>query len=191
MTQVLKISTLLISLVALTSCMATAIVGGGAVTGSAAHDQRSIGTHLDDVVTAGKLRGRLIAEKDMPSRWVSVEVIDSKVILTGYLPEKNQIDRAIQISKSFPDVHEVRSEIKLGTPGAKELFSDTWITTKVKSKLLDDPITSGFSIHVETVDGKVYLQGLVKSDIERHRAKDIAYSISGVAGIVDLLRIEK
>jgi osmotically-inducible protein OsmY len=191
MFQKTKIATLLILSLALPGCMATAIVGGGAATGSAANDKRSVGTHLDDMVLAGKIRGRMALEEDLPSRWVSVEVIESKVILTGYLPRKDQIDRAIQICKSFPRVRDVKSEIKLGKPETESLVSDTWITTKVKAKLLDDPITSGFSIHVETVDGKVYLQGLVASNVERHRAKDLAYSTKGVASVVDMMRVSK
>lgn len=181
----------LVSLLMMSGCMATAIVGGGAATGSAANDERSVGTHLDDIVLAGKIRGRMALEEDLPSRWVSVEVIESRVTLTGYLPRKDQIDRAIYICKSFPRVQDVTSEIKLGKPDTASLVSDTWITTQVKAKLLDDPITSGFSIHVETVDGRVYLQGLVASDVERHRAKDLAYSTKGVASVVDMMRVSR
>lgn len=173
----------------LSSCVATAIVGGGAAVGSAIHDKRSIGQHFDDVAIASKIDALLIAEKDMPSRWVSVEVIENVVWLTGYLPSQNHIDRAVYICRSVEGVRDVKSHLNIGSPSTRSLFSDSWITTKIKSAFLDDEIVSGFSIHVETVDGKVYLQGIVDQSEQRYRAKDIAQSIDGVTGVVDLLRV--
>jgi len=181
----------IVALVSLSGCIFATTVGGTTATSSAIHDKRSVGEHLDDIVLAGKIRGRMAVEKDFPSRWISVEVVEGSVVLTGYLPKRNQINRAIQISGNFPGVKHVRSEIKLGKPALSEVSSDTWITAQVKSKLLDDPVTSGFSIHVETVNGKVYLQGPVKSSIERHRARDVAFSIKGVVDVVDIMHIEK
>lgn len=173
----------------LSSCVATAIVGGGAAAGSAIHDKRSVGQHFDDVTIASKIDALLIAEKDMPSRWVSVEVIENVVWLTGYLPSQNHIDRAVYICRSVEGVRDVKSQLNLGSPSTKSLFSDSWITTKIKSAFLEDEIVSGFSIHVETVDGKVYLQGIVDQSEQRYRAKEIAQSTDGVTGVVDLLRV--
>jgi len=191
MIQLLRSTMAIVALVSLSGCIFATVVGGTTATSSAIHDKRSVGEHLDDIVLAGKIRGRMAVEKDFPSRWVSVEVVEGSVVLTGYLPKRNQINRAIQISRNFPGVKHVRSEIKLGKPALSEVSSDTWITAQVKSKLLDDPVTSGFSIHVETVKGKVYLQGLVQSNIERHRARDVAFSIKGVVDVVDIMHIEK
>jgi len=148
--RILRFSLLIVAMIGLSGCIFATVVGGSTATSSAVHDKRSLGEQLDDIVLAGKIRGRMTVEKDLPSRWVSVEVVEGRVVLTGYLPKKNQIRRAI-----------------------------------------DDPVTSGFSIHVETVDGKVYLQGPVKSNIERHRARDVAFSIKGVVDVVDMMNIEK
>jgi len=174
----------------LTGCAVAAIVGGTATTGSAAFDERSVGEHFDDVAIAAKIKARLIAEKDLPSRWVSVEVLRGEVNLTGYLPKQDQIDRAIVISRSFKGVKDVHSEIKLGKPSTKNLISDTWITTQIKGKLLDDPLTSGFTVHVETVDGRVYLQGFVEKEEQRYRARELALSVKGVAAVENQLQIE-
>ena len=180
---------LIIGLPFLSGCVATAIVGGSAAAGSAAFDERSVGEHIDDVAIAAQIKTRMIAERDFPSRWISVEVLRGDVVLTGYLPHPDQIDRAIIISRSFKGVKTVNSEIKLGKPSTNSLISDTVITTKVKAKLLDDPITSGFSVHVETVDGVVYLQGIVESDEQVYRAKDVALSVGGVTAVENKLRI--
>ncbi|MDQ6960184.1 MAG: BON domain-containing protein [Mariprofundaceae bacterium] len=181
---------LLIGICNLSGCFVTALVSGGTATGSAVNDKRSFGEHFDDAVISSKIDARLIAEKDLPSRWVSAEVIDGKVLLTGYLPQQEQIDRAVYICRHISGVRSVRSEVRLGEPPARELLSDTWITTKVKRELFNDKEVSGFSIHVETVDGKVYLQGVVGDGLQRQRATTLTKSVKGVTSIVNLLHIK-
>jgi len=182
---------LLISICGLSGCFATAIVGGATATGSAVNDERSLGNRVDDAAISSRIDTRLIAEKDLPSRWISAEVIAGQVVLTGYLPRQEQIDRAVYICRHISGVRSVRSEIKLGEPPAGELLSDTWITTKVKRELFNDKEVSGFSIHVETVDGKVYLQGIIGNSLQRQRATTLAKSVKGVTSVVNLLRIKR
>lgn len=180
---------LVLSLSMLSSCVATAVVGGAAAVGSAAFDERSMGTHVDDVAITSKIDTRLIQEKDMPSRWVSVQTIEGVVTLTGYLPSQEHVERAIYICRSVEGVQDVKNELHIGEPSTTGLIGDSWITTKVKSRLLEDPVVSGFSIHVETVDGKVYLQGVIKNDEQRFRAQDIARNVRGVTAVISLLRV--
>jgi len=176
---------ILILILALPGCVATAIVGGSAV---AIHDERSLGNQIDDATIAARIDARLIAEKDMPSRWVSVQSIEGAVTLTGYLPSSSHIERAIYITKNIKGVRSVHSELKVGTPKIGNLFSDSWITTQVKSRLWDDKIVSGFSIHVETVDGKVYLQGIVNDFTHRQHAIKLTRGVKGVTAVIDLMQ---
>jgi len=184
-------SMLLLSICILSGCFATTLVGGATATSSAVNDERSLGNRVDDATISARIDTRLVAEKDLPSRWVSAEVIDSNVVLTGYLPRQEQIDRAVYICRHISGVRSVRSEIKLGEPPAGELLSDTWITTRVKRELFKDEEVSGFTVHVETVDGKVYLQGIVGNSLQRLRASTLAKSVKGVTSVVNLLHIKK
>ena len=171
-------------------CVAAAIVGGGTTAGDIARDERSVGRHLDDAAIASAIDVRLIAERDLPSRWISAEVVRGHVVLTGYLPRQEQIDRAVYICKRIRGVRSVRSEIRLGKPPARELIADTLITANVKRKLFNDPDISGFTVHVETVRGKVYLQGVVGSAAQRQRAATLAGGVAGVTSIVNMLHIQ-
>lgn len=173
----------------LPSCLATAIVGGTTAVSSAVGDQRSLGSQLDDASIATSIDARLMAEKEMPSRWVSVEVIEGDVLLTGYLPSQEHIDRAVYIAKKVSGVRSVKSNLLIGSPSVGSVVTDTWITARVKAKLLDDPIVHGFSVHVETVDGKVYLSGVVAADVHRFRAKELVMQVSGVTAVVDQLKV--
>lgn len=189
--MVLRLGLLVCAMLMLSSCVATAIVGGASAAGSAAFDERPLGRHVDDVTIASKIDARLVAEEDMPSRWVSVEVVEGVVTLTGYLPTEEKIHRAEFIARSVEGVAQVDNKLEVGEPSLGSLFSDSWITTQVKTKLLDDKQVNGVSVHVETVDGKVYLQGLVATDVERYRAVDLTRSVDGVTAVVDLLRVRK
>ncbi len=182
---------LLISACVFSGCIFSAVVGGTTASSDAALDVRSLGRHLDDATIAAKIDTSLVAEKDLPSRWISAEVIEGRVVLTGYLPRQEQIDRAVYICRHISGVRSVQSEVKLGAPPAQELLADTWITAQIKKKLIDDPEIPGLSVHVETVSGKVYLQGIVKDRVQRHRAHTLAASVKGVASIVNMLRIRK
>ena len=66
---------------------------------------------------------------------------------------------------------------------AVEYFDDTTITTKVKTKLFDDPQTSGFAISVKTYQGTVQLSGFVTSDKEKDRAAELTKGVPGVKSV--------
>lgn len=185
------LSFLALIVLALPGCLASAVVGGTVAAGSTIHDERSVGQHLSDSAIATKIDTRLILEKNMPSRWIGVEVIEGTAILTGHLPTQQHIDRAIHITSLIRGVKDIRSELILGEPQISGVFSDSWITSRVKTKLWGDKQISGFSIHVETVDGKVYLQGVVSHPKHRQRAMKLAKSVDGVTAVVDLMQSDK
>ena len=66
---------------------------------------------------------------------------------------------------------------------------DSLITANFKAKLLRDPELEGRMIQVETVDGTVYLNGLVNNKFEAQRAEKIAGEIPGVISVRNNLRI--
>ncbi len=66
---------------------------------------------------------------------------------------------------------------------ASEYFDDSTITTKVKTKLFDDPQTGGFAITVTTYKGTVQLSGFVANDKEKARAEELAKGVAGVKNV--------
>ncbi|HDR14931.1 MAG TPA: BON domain-containing protein [Desulfobacteraceae bacterium] len=73
---------------------------------------------------------------------------------------------------------------------AGEVVDDATITTKVKSKLFEDRVLSGFSIAVKTFQGEVTLTGSVLSPGEKQRATTVARSVTGVKKVNNLLTIK-
>ena len=66
---------------------------------------------------------------------------------------------------------------------AGEYIDDTGITTRVKTKLFDDPQTSGFAISVTTYKGTVQLSGFVSGEKEKSRAEELARTVSSVKSV--------
>jgi len=70
-----------------------------------------------------------------------------------------------------------------------EFIDSSMITAKIKSRLVDDPVTGVFRIKVNTFKGVVQLSGFVNSTHEKQRAEEIAYSVSGVKKVENALLV--
>jgi hyperosmotically inducible periplasmic protein len=73
-------------------------------------------------------------------------------------------------------------------PVARQVLDDAAITAKVKAKLIADPEVAGTHIDVDTVDGRVTLNGRVSSADERAEAEKLARHTAGVKEVVNLLQ---
>lgn len=72
-----------------------------------------------------------------------------------------------------------------------EVIDDGVITTKLKAKLIDDPVTKAHQINVDTFKGTVQLSGFVDSAEARTRAGQIARDTDGVKSVKNSLQIRK
>jgi len=68
-------------------------------------------------------------------------------------------------------------------------MDDATITTKITAEMVQDATVKARDVDVNTVDGTVYLIGLVDSAKERERAEAIARTVSGVRGVVNQLEL--
>jgi len=69
------------------------------------------------------------------------------------------------------------------------VMSDTAITAAVKAKYLNDPKINGLDIHIETINGKVTLTGVVPSGEIHEKAILIAKATDGVKDVISKLEI--
>jgi len=74
---------------------------------------------------------------------------------------------------------------------AGQTIDDSVITTKIKAKLIDDPITKAREISVETFKGTVQLSGFVDTAAERSQAAHIANGVEGVKNVKNSLVLRK
>jgi hyperosmotically inducible protein len=73
------------------------------------------------------------------------------------------------------------------SPGTQ--IDDSWITTKVNSKLAASPEVSMMNVAVQTDEGIVTLTGRVDDDASRRRAVQLARETEGVKSVRDLLKV--
>jgi osmotically-inducible protein OsmY len=68
-----------------------------------------------------------------------------------------------------------------------EAITDTWITTKVRAKFVDETLLNGSRIDVETSDHVVTLRGTVSAAAAKERAGAIATGTEGVTRVLNYL----
>jgi osmotically-inducible protein OsmY len=71
-----------------------------------------------------------------------------------------------------------------------EYVTDSWITTKVKAALVEDPATKATEVNVETYKGIVQLSGFVSSQTAMNEAVRITRGIKGVTEVKNDMRIK-
>ena len=74
--------------------------------------------------------------------------------------------------------------------GTGEYFDDSWITTKVKAAMFNEPNLKASDINVETFKGEVQLSGFVNSDEDIRKAVAFTREIKGVKSVRNDIRIK-
>ena len=70
-----------------------------------------------------------------------------------------------------------------------EYIDDSWITTKVKTAILNEPGLKVTQINVETYKGVVQLSGFVDSAAAATRAAELAREVKGVTSVKNDTRV--
>jgi osmotically-inducible protein OsmY len=161
-----------------------ATVGAGTLT---AMDRRSTGIRASDQTIESKLT------KAVGDRWglavhVNVTSYDGNVLLTGEVPTPEVRDQIGRLAKSGEYVREVTNELVVGPEtaiGART--QDSYITSKVKARLVEARRLDANNVKVVTERRVVYLLGLVSHE-EGSAAAEIAASTSDVARVVNMFQ---
>ena len=125
------------------------------------YDRRSVGAYIDDGTIELKVREQLIRNPEFRrNAHVSVTSVNGTVLLTGELPTQMMKDKIVTHTKGIQGVRQVVDELRLA--GKTALFSranDTWLTTKVKTRLFEATRLDAGRIKVVSEYGHVYLMG--------------------------------
>lgn len=169
----------------LLSGCAGALVAAGASGASMAADRRTAGTILEDQSIELKVRNRIFGEPEVKEQaHLSVTSFNGIVLLTGETPKPEQKERMGQIASEVEKVRRVVNEVAVMEPTPMQSRSqDTWITTKVKTRLAGDKRISPFHVKVVTENRTVYLMGMVTRE-EGDAAAEQASQAEGVAKVV-------
>ncbi|PWR21963.1 BON domain-containing protein [Zavarzinia compransoris] len=174
---------------ALGGCVAAA-VGAVGTAGYVAAQNRAPGQVADDAGIRICINDALLKRSTSLFTNVSTEVVRGRVLLVGTVASEADCQEATGIAQTCEGVKAVDNQIQLADDGGVGGYaSDSWISAKVKSNLVTDFSLNGFSIGVETVNGIVYLSGVVRREAQRDKAVEIARSISGVQKVVSAIQV--
>jgi len=159
-----------------------ATVGAGTLV---AMDRRSTGVRAGDQAIESKVT-KAASEKWGITAHINVTSYDGKVLLTGEVPTPAIRDEIERIAKATEFVRGVTNELLVGpesTIGGRT--QDTYITSKVKARLIESKQFDANNVKVVTERRTVYLLGLV-SPAEGDAAAEVAASTSDVERVVKL-----
>jgi osmotically-inducible protein OsmY len=169
--------------IALPGCAPLVVAGmGGAVMMAA--DRRSSGAQVDDQSIEFKVSAA--ANEKYPDAHLNVTSYNGIVLLTGEAPTAAARDGITQLAETTDRVRRVQNEMVVG-PNSDfgNRSNDSFITSKVKARLVEADKVPANLIKVVTERGVVYLRGLVTPQ-EGDAAASIAATTDGVLRVVKI-----
>ena len=154
-------------------------------------ERRTVGRNIDDNVLELKLRRDYWTDESLGSVNISVTAMNGIVLLTGEVHSDEQRQYAESLARSYDQTREVVNELDLsGRSNINSRANDSYITAKVKARLLRDNDLPLTNIKVVTERGNVYLLGLV-TEAEALAAVELTQSVVGVTHIVKVFEYIK
>ena len=153
----------------------------------------TVGTEIDDTVVTASVKSALLADPDIKSFDFKVETRKGEVMLSGFVDNQVQLDRANAVVKAVPGVTSIQNKVtlKTGSTTVGNKVDDGIITAKLKAALIGDEVIKSTDIAVVTRKGEVQLSGFVNNQTQIDRAVLIAKGIEGVTSVNNEMVIKK
>ena len=179
---------LLIMSLMLSGCIAAVSTGIVSLGVTAAKD-KTTGQSIDDSALSLKIKKEFIKRgfKNLYTK-INVEVNQGRVLYTGYVINQEDTVAAIEIAWAQKEVKEVVNELIIDENNtgfdSAQYAKDSWITTKLKSKLFLERKIKFVNYTVVTTKGVIYLFGVARTEEELRKVSEIAATIGGVEKVI-------
>ncbi|MGE5638881.1 MAG: BON domain-containing protein [Clostridia bacterium] len=161
---------------------------GGTIT--AFEDRRSSGTQIDDEAIELRI-GNRIAERFGEKAHVNVNSYNRVALLTGEAPDEATRAEIEKIAGGVAAARGIVNEVVVAAPASmSSRANDSFITSKVKARLLDARGVSPVHVKVATEADVVYLMGVV-TEQEAEQAVELARTTGGVRKVVKIFEVCK
>jgi len=167
--------------------------GQKADTSATAPATTSVGTEIDDTVVTSKVKSALLSDPEVKSFDLKVETRKGEVMLSGFVGNQAQAERAIQVAQGTAGVKLVTNKMDI-TEGAASIgntVDDGIITTRIKTTLLADPSIKSFDIAVVTRKGEAQLSGFVNTQNQIDHAIELTRAVEGVKSVSNEMSVKK
>ncbi len=170
---------------------APVVIGTGAAVGSSAAQERGVKGALDDQAVGLDIREHWFQDDHAAYSEINLQVQEGRALLTGSVADPDRRVKAVRLAWQATGVREVINEIEVRDDGSlTDAAQDTWISTKLRARLIGDKEVKSRNYSIETVNGVVYLIGVAQNDGELQRVVAHARDVSYVKRVVDYVRIK-
>lgn len=180
---------LVASSLCLTGCIPAAIAVGATAGGAIIYDKRSTKRMIEDQ-QAGESLVQLTSNcpELQHGTHIVVATFNQIMLIAGQTETEAQRDKVYQLATTIPHVSRIYNQITIGKPTSEwQRTQDSWITTKIKSKMLSSPGFHSTQIKVVTENGVVYLMGMLSHE-QADDAVNIARHTDGVHTVVKVFQ---
>ena len=121
----------------------------------------------------------------LPGHPISISPASTALLITGEVPSEEAKAAIGEQAARVADVKEVINEARSArSPRSSVRSNDSYITSKVKGRLVDEKYLSAIHVKVVTESGVTYLMGIV-TEREAKLAVTIARTTDGVRKVVN------
>jgi len=177
-----KTATIVLIAFSMTSCVNVATTGATIV-----YNRHNIEKNLfDHYLTMQAHQALYIDHDDFKNANIVITTYQGEMLLLGQAPTELQKREAEGIIKKIPDIKKIYNLVEIRSPSSYlTRVSDTWITTKIKSKLMATNDVDATKVKVVTENGIVYLLGTLEV-AEAEAAVNIARQTDGVRQVMKI-----
>jgi len=163
------------------------VVAGAAVGAVAASDLRSSKVMMEDKVIEMTATDKIYSNSNLQTKvHINVNSYNHIVLLTGEALSPDLRDQAVDIVRKLNKVRQVYNEIRVADLTTFDSrANDSWISSKIKSKMLATKNFDATKVEITTENRSVYLMGFVTAQ-QGSQAAEIASHIEGVQRVVKL-----
>ncbi len=194
----IKILTIIIIGIFLSSCVG---VGSGGIFGtgvSVALDPRTVGTQIDDSIMQKSIAAKIIARDKKYFLSVKTKVLDGRIFITGKVDTPEEKLYITKLAWETKGARSVRNDIKIKEEfNFKQSAKDILITSQLRTALIINKNIKATNYQIDTYKKKIYIYGIAltseEKDLVISEAKEILDVKDVIASILLLedLRIQR
>lgn len=147
--------------------------------------KRTPGVFIDDAVLEPMVKREILkSDEGFKGSHLVIVAYNGVVLVAGQVATEALREKAGEAAQNLRRVRKVHNELSVGGPiSLVARTNDSWLTTKVKTRLIASDNAYGRKIKVLTENGVVYLMGLLARD-QANQAVEVATKVYGVQKIV-------
>lgn len=178
---------LLLAAALLSACAAPLLMVGAAAGGTVvvASDRRTAGQIVDDQGIELKVNASIGEDRSLSANThVNITSYNGIVLLSGEALNEEYAGKAGQIAAKTVGVRYVHNELVIGPlSDASSRANDTWLSTKLKTKMIETKDVDASKVKVVTEKATAFLMGLV-THAEGDKASRVAAEVPGIKRVV-------